>query len=234
MKNKDHWNLLSHGAFSRGTIIMSMVSIWHVHLGNIIPWAIIWQPFHTKKVTGMMQRSCDHKLSSHARRASLWYCLNNHTAAFAGFTLPAQREQHMHLSCMKNYYNYAQRTVSVKKGWAQLQRRVWSWKGGTLNCAIVFCIWTQKYTALHCMHGRDEEIWTSGSWNNPIILALESTGASFLDVLLLRLQFWPSTMVFPSLFFCLVSFDQQLLQLETIVPCAKSLSPHLLRSCFPM
>jgi hypothetical protein len=39
------------------------------------------------------------------------------------------------------------------------------------------------------MHGRDEEIWTSGSWNNPIILALESTGASFLDVLLLRLQF---------------------------------------------
>lgn len=74
----------------------------------------------------------------------------------------------------------------------------------TLNCANSFLYLNSELrSTLHftaCM-AETRRLDTSGSWNNPIILALESTGASFLDVLLLRLQFWPSTMVFPSLFF---------------------------------
>lgn len=151
-----------------------------------------------------MQRSCSHKLSSHARRASLWYCLNNHCTQ---------------LLLLVSLFRLKENNTCIYHVWKIIiitPRELSQWKRGELNyysdtfghgkvelwtAQIAFCIWTQKYTALHCMHGRDEEIWTSGSWNNPIILALESTGASFLDVLLLRLQFWPSTMVFPSLFF---------------------------------
>lgn len=101
-----------------------------------------------------MQRSCPHKLSSHARRASLWYCLNNHCTQLLFHT------------CIYHVWKIIiitpiERTVSVKKGWAQLQRHVWSWKGGTLNCnSFLYLNSEVHYTSLRAWQRRgDLDVW---------------------------------------------------------------------------
>lgn len=120
---------------------------------------------------------------------------------------------------------WLQRENYLSEKRVSLQQHGWSWTGMlNLKCgsfsfwtAIFFCIWIQKYTTLHYMHGRDKEIGRL-EVGTTLFLPWNPLMHRFLTFCAFSSDHQPW---FPSLV-CPVSSDQPLLQLETLVPCKVS------------